>query len=182
MSKIEGIKDDIDVFALAKSFEAFKDAIQLLCDKANKLEVELAFESSLDNKTHYSYSPDEIVTVSGCKINPINRKIIFTTIFGASDKIFYLEDGELINVVTPNDDTGTPSSKSFKQCVDEAFTASFTSSESTKIHSVAALQAMIRNNIGLVDVLNDPGKYLEQIENAGARIKAYTSLNGFGRY
>lgn len=178
--KIEGVNADLDVVAIVKAFEAFKDELQLACDKSDKLLVDLAFETSLDAKTHYNFQQDEVVTLSGCKINPHNRKVIFTAVYGANDKVFYIEDTELIEVYETDDTSGSTSKKSFKVAIDEAFTKTFPGD--LKMHSVVALQAMVRNNPGLVDILNDPSKFLEEIEIVGARSKAYAVLTGFGRY
>lgn len=180
MSKIEGIKDEFDITALVKAFEAFKDGIQLFCDKAEKLVVDLPFESSLDSKTHYNFQQEEVVILSGCKINPFNKKIIFTAVFGANDKAFYVEDSELIEAYSLDEVTEEKTTKSLKAAIDEQFTAAFP--KDLKLHSIVALQAMVRNNPGLVDILNDPSAFLEEIETVGERAKAYAVLEGFGRY
>jgi hypothetical protein len=176
-AKIEGMKDDLDVVAIVKAFETFRDDIQLVCDSSDQMIVELGFESS-HGKSHYNFKQDEVITFSGMKINPDTKKLTFGAVFGAADKYFNNDEAELIKVTRP-DENGDSITRDLSEWIREGFSAAF---HELKINSIMALQAMIRNNPPLVEILNDPTKFIEEITTAGARGKAYTALLKFGRY
>jgi hypothetical protein len=179
--KIEGMKDDLDVVAIVKAFEVFRDDIQLISDSAEKMIVELDFESS-HGKNHYNFKQEEQIILSGIKISPDTKKIVFGAVFGANDKYFNTDEAELIKVTRNNlngDPEGELVTRDLSEWIREGFSAAF---HDLKINSIPALQAMVRNNPPLLDIINNPGKFLEEIDRKGSRGKAYSKLEKYGRY
>ena len=174
---LEGIDKDIDVKAIVTAFEAFRDGIQFVSDSADRAIVDLPFESSLDAKTHYSFAQDELVTVSGVTVVKGTSKIGFTTVYGAKDKVFFVDDAELITVYTPSDEGEVK--QDFRVLIDEQFNKAFAEA---KVNSIKALQAMIRNNPPLGTVLNESATFLEEAEKKEVRESAYSRLKSYGIY
>jgi hypothetical protein len=177
-TKFDGIKDDVDVVGIVKAFEAFKDGLQLICDKADTVVCTLPFETTLGKKS-YNFQQDESLQISGVKIDKDTKKIYYTCVFGATDKPFFNDEAELIKVTLKDDVTGEEESNDFDVHIKNEFRAAF---GDLKVGSVAALQAMLRNNVGLGTILNDPSAFLEEIEKTGSRSKSYSKLEKYGRY
>jgi hypothetical protein len=111
------LPDELDL-KLAKGWQTFRNGMIEYLENSTAT-VDLQFESSVDEKTHYNFAPDEVVFVNDVKVAPSNI-VIFTVVFGDKDKAFRTNEAELI-VVEHNDGDKTQLSNVINSQFRDAF-------------------------------------------------------------
>jgi hypothetical protein len=159
---------------LVKGWQTFKDKIANLAETMEEATVELHFESSIDERTHFKFEPDEPIFVSEVEITPTNR-VSFGVPFGDKRKYFLIAESELINVKVGSETTpfNVISQQLFKEAMAEVPECpSFTHLERKFLLADSTLR----------EALNDSEVWLEKNTLSKERAVLYTKLDDFGMF
>lgn len=163
--------NDLDV-TIVRNWNDFLTQCSILFEQSDELVVDLAFESSLDEHTHYHFDTDELVYPSEVFIS-VDGDVRFSVPYGSRTKSFTFDETELIN--------GKNSDGKFvlKDKIEALFAESF-KKQSTLIPDINALKTIISTELGFIPILNDTDAFLKQYELKIERKAKYSKLDFYG--
>lgn len=169
----EEITDDLRL-RLVKGWGLFKENIGKFAENVEECTVELHFESSLDERTHYKFDPDEVVFISDVAITAQNQ-VAFGVPFADKNKWFKMSEAELIN--TKTEEGSVP----FNQVVNRIFKESMV--DVPECPSITHLERKYLLADGeMMDALNNSDEFIAKHELQQERGKLYTKLDDFGMF
>lgn len=168
--------DDTDV-KIMQAWLAFQNSLENTFNYADAY-VDLAFESSIDSKTHYSFDVEEVIYLSGVKVTP-SGFIAFTVPHGTKEKAFLYKDSDLVTVtgVDPSD----ANKRTFQEVVDEAFKEAF--KDIPEFPSIRKLEVeLLAKAMGMPHLFNMAAAYLDEVDKKKVRLELYDKVDMFGLF
>lgn len=170
MSKVDF--DEETTIKLARCWADFKSKFLDFLNNVEECVVELGFDSSINDKTHFTFSPDEIVFLSDVNVSDNNR-IVFSVPYGRNNKLFLHQDSELINAKTK--DGIVPLISILNNYLHESF------APMPDITSFTILERKyLQQDHDLAKMFNEVEAFLEKYDLNLKRKAAYSKLDDFG--
>ena len=173
------VDSSLDVKDIVKRFVAFRDSVVHLFNECESAIVTLPFDFSNGDGKLFTFAENENINLTGIGIDTKSKRLTYHTASGSINKVFGNEEAELIEVTYDKD--GSSVIEDLDLILKEEFRGAFASCE-TRMASITAFQALIRNNPGLEPIINDCDRYLDNLNAEVKAAQAYGSLLGFGKY
>ena len=172
-TKADEVKGLEHLVPLAQAWQTFRNSMLAHMDGLDSSYVELGFESSYDEKTHYNFNNDEAVFLSDITISP-NGNVVFVCPFGSKEKTFHYSECELINLVDSSKEEA-PMNTVVNQLFREAF------KDVEDVNSVTMLERKMLLRVEEArNALSDPEAFLKSLEVAKERSTLYSKIEEFG--
>lgn len=165
--------DDDSAIELVKCWLLFKDELTNFFNNITGSSVELAFESSLDESTHYHFDTDEAVFISDFFIS-FDGHIRFEAPYGSRFKSFTLQEAELIRIDT----------KSYSTTLDVVIAEKYNSIfKDTKLKTIEDfVLTMKQKEVKVIEMFNDAKHFLDKFELERERSERYSKLPNYGLF
>jgi hypothetical protein len=166
--------DDLDV-KLARGWQDFKKRMEDFNNNIATSTVELTFESQYDEKTFYSFAPDEALFVDDIVVSP-KSKVVFSVPFGAKHKFFTFGEADCIQTKSKKDGEV----ESLDRVINRNFRESF-KDELPDVSSISILERKyLQPHTELRDVFNNVDFFLKQYEENKNKGQIYQKIDNFG--
>lgn len=160
---------------LVVGWDNFKTKLSEYVEQVDECTVELHFESSLDERTHYKFEPDELVFISDVQITPKNH-VAFGVPFGDKTKWFVMQEAELINAKGADGNQ-----EPFNQVVNRLFREAMV--DVPECPSITHLERKhLLADASLLEKLNNSDQFLGKFKLNEERAKLYTKIDNFGMF
>lgn len=154
-----------------KKWITFIEAIDKTFEDMDSAYVTMGFETSLDAKTHYTFTPDEAVFPSNVFISQ-NGYLTFKVISGKSYKTFNYRESELVEV-TLNGET-----LQLNDIIDNLFEEHC--GKGLGYANIDDLERFCLKNKDYITYFNDSRMILDKMEEQEKAKKAYETVANYG--
>lgn len=174
-TKLQASEDSV-LYEIALAWHNFKKKFGTFAETIDECFVELGFDTSLDEKTHFSFFPDEVVYFSDIQIT---EKGLFAINVpwgkDKNDKVILYKDTELISYKIDKN----PSTYTLQSYLQKTFHECFEGIES-KLNIPIFEKKYLQENKDLIPILNDIDNFLEDLELMRKRKEMYSKLPDYG--
>lgn len=163
--------EQAEIMKIVNAFTSFKERIQTIFDEAEKVEVELQFESTIDGK-HYNFASDEVIFFKDLIVAETEGKLAIVCTGGVKDKAFEMNYADSVMV-----HNGTKGNY-LNHIIDDEFSKAFADVEGIK--RFRFLENKLKAETGLAAILSNPEKWLKDIKASSERETLYSKIENYG--
>lgn len=177
MVEVESPSGDLEKdMLIANAWIDYKAKLIQRFDNIQKATVQIQFESSYDDKTHHTFSSDEVIFLSDVKVSP-KGNIVYVTPHGSKDKTFEFSESELIEI--QNQDN----SIDMLNDVIAAYYKETIGSVLTDAPTITLFERKyISPNAGMAAMLNDPDAFVKTVALTKDRSELYSKIENYGLF